>query len=118
MSINSKTGFDTLLAEDWFMSGQPILNAVKNRPTFKLALGKPKFTTAKGMPNVEFSNMRDIDLAKKTTNVVTQFGATFGRDVTHGSAMLALFASASEYLRYKLNAYHINTAFNIAEEAR
>ena len=48
-----KAGFDTLLAEDWFMSGQPILNAVKNRPTFKLALGKPKFTTAKGMPNVE-----------------------------------------------------------------
>lgn len=98
MSINSKTGFDTLLAEDWFMSGQPILNAVKNRPTFKLALGKPKFTTAKGMPNVEFSNMRDIDLAKKTTNVVTQFGATFGRDVTRGSAMLAAAAPTNPNL--------------------
>jgi hypothetical protein len=41
------------------------------------------------MPNVEFANLRDIDMATKTTNVVTRFGASFGRNVARGAGMIA-----------------------------
>jgi hypothetical protein len=93
------------------MSGMPILNAVRKRPTFALLLGKPKKTTNNGMPHVEFPNLRKIDLNKKTTNIVNQFDNGYGgEDIARGGAMLAASTPGNPNIMDTLqfvNAFHI-----------
>ena len=110
MSRALTTGFDTGLAEDWFMSGMPLYNAVKKRPTFALLLGKPKFTTNNGMPNVEFPKLKNISLDKKITNVLTQFdNGNGGNDIARGGAMQAASSPGNPNIMDTLqfvNAFH------------